>query len=224
MFGMILKTLIIYIAVAFSVRLMGKRQLGELQPGELVVTILISEIAAAPIQDSSIPLVHGLIPLLLLVSFEILSSVISMKSVRFRFISEGNPVTVIRNGELLQNQLKRLRLTVNDVLSALRQKDVFNLDDVDYAVLETNGSLSVLLKPEKLPMTYEPIEKQENNLTYPIVIDGRIIKSAFEDSGITVPELEKIFKREHLLEKDILLMTIDKKKNYKFIVKKENSL
>ncbi len=223
MFGIIFKTLIIYCVVAFCVRLMGKRQLGELQPGELVVTILISEIAAAPILENEVSLLDSLISLTLLVSFEILSSVFSMKSVRFRLISEGNPVTVIRNGQLLQKQLKKLRFTVNDVLAALRQKDIFNIEDVEYAVIETNGMLSVMLKSQKQPLTPETQKKQKDTsaVPCPVVIDGRIIKTAFDDCNITLKEIEKKIERENIRQNDIVLMTVDKNKKYYIITKKE---
>ena len=133
MISVVIRTFIIYCAVTAFMRLMGKRQLGELQPGELVITLLVSEIAANPIIDSSLPLLNCIIPLILLVGFEILNSVIDMKSVRFRYFTEGKPITVIRNGQLDQRQLKKLRFTVNDVLSALRivKRRFFNGTRVD---------------------------------------------------------------------------------------------
>lgn len=223
MFGIIFKTFIIYCVVAVCVRLMGKRQLGELQPGELVVTILISEIAAAPILENEVSLLNCLISLTLLVSFEILSSVFSMKSVRFRLISEGNPVTIIRNGQLLQKQLKKLRFTVNDVLAALRQKEIFNIEDVEYAVIETNGTLSVMLKSQKQPLTPETQKKPKDTsaVPCPVVIDGRIIKTAFKDCGITLKEIERKIERENIKQNEIVLMTVDKNKKYYIITKKE---
>lgn len=223
MISTIIRTFIIYCAVAVCVRLMGKRQLGELQPGELVVTILISEIAAGPIQDNSMPLINGLIPLILLVSFEILSSVLNMKSVRFRLISEGNPVTVIRNGKLQRKQLKKLRFTINDILSALRQKDVFDIEDVDFAIVETNGTLSVMLKGSKQPLTPDSSKnpKKESCVPCPVVIDGKIIKNSFEDCGITLNEIQKKIQREKINRKEIVLMTVDKNKKYHIITEKE---
>lgn len=156
----IIRTLILYLAAVFSVRLMGKRQIGELQPTELVVTILLSEIAAIPIQDNDIPLINSIVPVMLLVGFEILSSVIGIKSVRFRKINDGNPFIIIKDGVIDQKKLKALRLTVDDLLSALRQKDVFDISDVEYAVMETNGAVSILLKPEKRGVT-----AQDMNIT-----------------------------------------------------------
>ena len=201
----------------------GKRQLGELQPGELVITLLVSEIAANPIIDTSLPLLNCIIPLMLLVSFEILNSVIDMKCVRFRYFTEGKPITVIRNGQLDQKQLRKLRFTINDILAALRQKDIFNIEDVEYAIVETNGTLSTLLKPDKRNSTPKNYDKPEKDTGLPcaVVIDGRIIQTNFEDCGVTMDEIISKIEREKLQQKDILLMTVDRSKNYYIITKKE---
>lgn len=223
MISVVIRTFIVYCAVTAFMRLMGKRQLGELQPGELVITLLVSEIAANPIIDSTLPLLNCIIPLILLVGFEILNSVIDMKSVRFRYFTEGKPITVIRNGQLDQRQLKKLRFTVNDILSALRQKDIFNIEDVEYAIVETNGTLSALLKPEKRNSTPKNYDKPEKDTGLPcaVIIDGKIIETNFEDCGVTLEEISGKIKHEKLEQKDILLMTVDRAKNYYIITKKE---
>ncbi len=224
MISTIIRTFIIYFAVSVCVRLMGKRQLGQLQPGELVITILISEIAAMPISDNNIPLLNSLIPLLLLVSFEIINSLIDRKFVKLRYLSEGKPITIIRNGELLQNELKALRFTINDVLSGLRQKDVFDIDEVEYAIVETNGTLSVLLKPDNRNVTLKNLGKSEKDQGLPcaVVIDGKIIGSAFKDCYVTEKEVEAKIRRETDDIKNILLMTVDRNKKYNIILKKED--
>ena len=217
------RTFIIYCAVTICVRLMGKRQLGQLQPGELVVTILISEIAAMPIGDNDIPLLNSLIPLFLLVSFEIINSLIDRKFVAYRHLTEGKPITIIRNGELLQKELKALRFTINDVLLALRQKDVFDIEEVEYAMVETNGTLSVLLKPRNRPTTPDVLEKspKDNGMPCAVVIDGKIIESTFKDCGITKKEVVSKILKETDDIKSILLMTVDKNKNFNIILKKD---
>ena len=223
MISTILRTFIIYCAVSLCVRLMGKRQLGQLQPGELVITILISEIAAMPIGDNSIPILNSLVPLFLLVSFEIINSVIDRKSVSFRHLTEGRPITIIRNGELLQKELKSLRFTINDVLSALRQKDVFDIEEVEYAVVETNGTLSVLLKPCYRPAIQKTTGKREkdNGMPCAVVIDGKIIESSFKDCDITEKEVVSKLQRETTDLKNVMLMTVDKSKKFNIIFKKE---
>lgn len=202
---------------------MGKRQLGELQPGELVITLLISEIATTPVTDTSLPLSNSIIPLILLVSFEILNSFLGMKSVKFRYLSDGKPITIIRNGKLDQKNLKKLRFTINDVTSALRQKDVFDIEDVQFAIVETNGTLSLLLKPEKRNSTPKNYDKPEKNTGMPceVVVDGKIIKANFEDCGITENEVLSKIKAEKIEQKEILLMTVDARKNYYIITKRE---
>ena len=219
----IIRTFIIYCVVSICVRLMGKRQLGQLQPGELVITILISEIAAMPIGDNNVPILNSIIPLLLLVSFEIINSLIDRKFVKFRHLTEGKPVTIIRNGELLQNELKELRYTINDVLSGLRQKDVFDIDEVEYAVVETNGTLSVLLKPCYRPAIQKNMGKTEKDSGMPcaVIIDGKIIESSFKDCGITEKEVVAKLQRETDDIKNVMLMTVDKSKKFNIIFKKE---
>lgn len=219
----IIRTFIIYCVVSICVRLMGKRQLGQLQPGELVITILISEIAAMPIGDNNVPILNSIIPLLLLVSFEIINSLIDRKSVRLRHLTEGKPVTIIRNGELLQNELKELRYTINDVLLGLRQKDVFDIEEVEYAVVETNGTLSVLLKPNYRPAIQKNLGKAEkdNGMPCAVIIDGKIIESSFKDCGITEKEVLAKLDRETDDIKKVMLMTVDKSKKFNIIFKKE---
>lgn len=219
----VIRTFIVYCAVGVCVRLMGKRQLGELQPGELVITILVSEIAATPITDGNEPIISGILPLFLLAGFEIISSVIARKSVKFRYLTDGKPVTVIKDGVLQQNALKNLRFTIDDVLEALRQKDIFDIDDVEYAVAETNGMLSVLLKAPKRPLTPEAYEGKEKNCgaPYTVIVDGVLLESSIEESTVTLEDVKRKIERESVELKDILLMTVDKNKTYRVILKKE---
>ena len=150
---LIFRTILIYLCVLFAMRLMGKRQLGELQPEELVSTILISNLASISIESEEVPVTASLIPLFLIAALELLGSILSFRSQRFFNLMSGRPKTVILNGEIDQNALRTLRLTAADLMEALRGKDVFDPRDVSYAVVETNGSLSVALRPEKEPGT-----------------------------------------------------------------------
>ena len=148
---LIFRTILIYLCVLFAMRLMGKRQLGELQPEELVSTILISNLASISIESEDVPVTASLIPLFLIAALELLGSALSFRSQKFFNLLSGRPKTVILNGEIDQNALRTLRLTVADLMEALRGKDVFDPRDVSYAVIETNGTLSVALRPEKEP-------------------------------------------------------------------------
>jgi len=150
----VIRLAVLYCVITAAIRLMGKRQVGELQPTELVVTILLSELVAIPIQDNSLPMATSLIAAAVLVSLEILSSVISMRSKGFRTLTQGNSVPVIDKGRVDFNQLRDLRITYDDLLEALRLKDVFEITQVELCMIETNGQISVRLKPE-----FQPLEK-----------------------------------------------------------------
>ena len=149
----ILRTTLVYALVVLAVRLMGKRQIGELQPSELVITILISEVAAIPIQDNSLPLITAIIPVMILICLEIFFSVMNMKSMTMRNVFSGKAVIVIKNGEIDQKKMKSLRFTIDDLLAALRQQEVFDIDEVDTAIVETNGQLTVYPKANSQPLT-----------------------------------------------------------------------
>ena len=147
---------------------------------------------------------------------------LNIKSVKFRTITEGNPITVIRNGELQQKQLKKLRFTINDIISALRQKDVFNIEDVDFAVVETNGTLSVLLKPDKRNSTPSNYDKPEKDvgMPCPVIIDGKIMEDNFNDCLSSYNEIKSILKKQKIPQESIVLMTMDKAKKI-YIIEKD---
>lgn len=140
------RTLILYLCIILAVRLMGKRQVGEMQPAELVITILVSAVASVPMQDLDIPLSHGLVPVFTLIAAEVLISVVSLKCVPLRKMLSGEPVPVIRDGVIDQQALRKLRLSLDDLLEDLRLEGVFDLRQVTFAQVETNGKLSVLQK------------------------------------------------------------------------------
>ena len=205
------RTIILIVIIVLSLRIMGKRQIGQLQPSEFVVTILLSEIAAAPILDDNIPLFYSIVAICVLVGIEIFMSVVCLKSMWLRSVLQGNAVVLINNGKLELKQMKSLRYTIDDIMEALRQKDVFNIDDVQFAVVETNGSLSVLLKPEKRTLTAEDIEKngRAEAMTCVVVADGQIIRSDFKYCGMTEEKLAKLIKKSKLKAEDIFLLTVD---------------
>lgn len=217
----IIRITILYALLTIIMRIMGKRQIGQLQPGELVITMLISEVAAIPIQDNDIPMINAMVTVLLLAAFEIVISAVSMKSVRFRSFLQGNSIILIRDGVLDQKQLKRLRYTVEDLLEALREKDVFDINDVQYAVAETDGTLSVLLKPEKRGVTVEDAKlKAENTgLQCVVICDGRIIEADMKDCNMTEEKLKKILKKKGLVPEKILLLSSDANGNVNIIEK-----
>ena len=218
----LIRAVILYSVVIFLIRLMGKRQIGELQPSELVITILISEVASLPMQDNSIPILNSIIPLFVLVSFEIILAALSLKSHKLRTVIQGHPVIVIRNGEIDMAALRKLRLSVNDLISALRQKDVFELSEISYAIFETNGKLSVLLKPVNRNATAADLNlaPEDNGMPFAVICDGKINKNAAEEVKMSKEEISRIITKHNSEIKKILIMTVypNKKSN---IIKKE---
>ena len=140
----VIRTLILYAFIIVAIRLMGKRQISDMQPSELVVTLVVSDIASLPMQNTSQPLLSGVIPVMVLVALEILTSVIMMKSRRFRRLVCGNPVVVIEDGKLLQGQLRRLRMTTEDLFAQLRQQNIFSLADVQKLLADTAAAYDQL--------------------------------------------------------------------------------
>ena len=176
-------------------------------------------------QDSDIPLVNSVVAVLMLASLEILISAVSMKSIKLRSLMQGNSLVIIRNGVLDQKQIKRLRFTVDDILEALRKKDVFDISDVQFAIAETDGTLSVLLKPEKRNVTNEDMNLPGDNTSLPCVLisDGRVIKADFADCNITEKKLFEMLKAKKIKAGQILLMTLDDNGNVN-IIEKERDL
>lgn len=213
------RSIILYFVVVVAIRLMGKRQIGELQPSELVITILISEVAAIPIQDNSLPLISAVIPVMILICLEIFFSVINMKSITMRNAFSGKAVTVIKNGEIDQKKMKSLRFTIDDLLAALRQQDVFDIDEVDTAIVETNGTLSVFKKTEKQTLTAEMLSLTPNDRGIPQVLisDGKIIKENIGVYGITLRDIEKHLSKSNIEIDEVFLMTADKLKEFNTI-------
>ena len=175
---LVFRTLLIYLCVLFAMRLMGKRQLGELQPEELVSTMLISNLASISIESEEVPVTASLIPLFLIAALELLGSVLSFYSRRFSTLLAGRPKTVIQDGKVDQQALRMLRLTAADLLEALRGKDIYDPRDVSYAVIETNGTLSVALRPEKEPATLADLGQaaRARQATVPFVVDGQVLE------------------------------------------------
>lgn len=206
------RTVVIYIFVVVAMRIMGKRQLGDLQPMELVVTLLIADLAVIAIEDNYRPFVYSVIPILMLISLELLMAYISMKSVSFRTLFTGRPVFVIKNGVLQQQNMEKLRYTLEDLLEELRHNQIKTPLDVESAILETNGKLSVFLKPHLNPLTPEDtkLEAVQKPLPLPIVLDGKIMKENLPVAGLDIDWIEERLRERNIPGiKRTFLMTID---------------
>ena len=204
-------------------RIMGKRQLGELQPTELVITILLSEIAAIPMQDNALPLGNSIVAVLLLVALEVINSVVVLKVPGVRSLLQGNSLVVIRDGVIDQKQMKRLRFTMDDLFDQLRQKDVFDISDVRYAIVETNGQLSVMLKPEKENVTAEmaDLPNETKGLLCMVINDGKFLKRSFKESDMDEEKIYSILEKEKTALEEVLFMVADKEGNYTIVKKDE---
>ncbi|TYQ16069.1 UNVERIFIED_CONTAM: uncharacterized membrane protein YcaP (DUF421 family) [Acetivibrio alkalicellulosi] len=219
-----LRTLILYLLVITVMRIMGKRQIGELQPFELVVAIMISELAAVPMQNTGIPLMNGIIPILTLLIAQITFSFIGLKSTKARAIICGRPSVLIENGKLKEPELRKEMFTINDLLEQLRIKNIPNIADVEFAILETNGQLSIIPKSQKRPVTPEDlnIKTAYEGTPLDIIVDGNInrdnLKIAKLDEHWIKNELEK-FKISNI--KDVLFASLDSSGNLYFQLKEK---
>lgn len=211
MINLVIRCVIIYVVVIAMVRLMGKRQIGELQPSELVITILISDVASMPLQNMEMPLISTVTSLLVLVMFEVLLSVISIKSRKARKLLQGNSVMIIKNGKLIESSLRLIRYSIDDLMEALRLKDVFDISQVQYAYIETNGAISVELKPQHRTITPQDLSMATEKVSIPclVICDGEIVDSEFDVCNMTREKLYKILDEKELSAKEILLMTVD---------------
>lgn len=157
-----LRTIILYLLVVLGLRMMGKRQVGEMQPSELVVAIMISDLASIPMQDVGIPLLSGVIPIFTLIIVEIALSQISLKNRKFRTFLTGKPSVIIHNGKILRDEMKKLRFNHDDLTEQLRIQGYVSIKDINFAILETNGQLSIIPKPQKQQASVEDVKKAVN--------------------------------------------------------------
>lgn len=220
-----IRGLILYFLVIFSVRLMGKRQLGDLSPAELVITILISNIATLAMEDISLPLFTGVIPILTLVCLDVIASYVCLKSRRIRHLITGKPKIVISDGVINQGELRALRFTVDDLMSALRAQGIFDISQVQYAVVETTGAVSAILKAENQPITPKTAATPEKAADPPqaLISDGDIIRSAETKLNLRESDILKELKRKHLELGDVFLCTVDSEGKLYIVEKQKGS-
>lgn len=198
-----IRGIIVYLIVIFATRAMGKRQLGQLSPSELVITILISNIATLSMENTSLPLLTGIVPILTLVCLDILVSYVCLKSRRIRRIVTGAPKILISNGKLDEHVMCELRLTVDDICAALRNSGVFDITEVQYAIVETTGKISVLQKCDKLPLTQATLNAPPVAEDPPEVVisAGKVLSSRY----LSDSKLSDALRSRRLSPKDVLI-------------------
>ena len=220
-----LRTIILYAFIIAGIRLMGKRQVGELEPSELVLALLIADLAAVPMQDFGIPLLTGLIPILTLLCLTMALSVLTMKSVRFRAVLCARPSVIVENGKLRQREMQKNRFTLDELMEELRMKGITDLSTVKYAILETNGQISVLPYAAQQPVTAQQmgLNPQEPGLPMVLINDGRVIDRALHSRGLNEEWLEKQLRQHHVKRtEDVFLLTVDEE-NTVYRARKEES-
>ena len=195
MVSILIRTIIIYIILSITLRIMGKRQISELEVSELVSTLLISEIASVTIDDPDIPLLNAIIPILFIFATEIILSTIKNKSEKLKRSIEGRPVYIIYKGRLLQSALSENRISINELLSEMRIQGIGDISEVNYAILEQNGSLSIL-------------KTSDSSIAHSIIIDGEIIYDTLKSIGYNEEWLNKELKESKAKKKNIFLMTV----------------
>lgn len=206
-----LRTVILYLVLIFTVRVMGKRQLGEMEPTEFVVTMLVANLAAVPMQESGIPLLAGLLPILVVLASELLLSVLSYHSVKFRRLLCGKPVILVEDGKLLQENLKKTRVTPDELTEYLRMQGVVDLTQVKYAILETGGSISTLLYPKYEPACAKDAGIQVRPLELPVTVisGGRLLRENLTVLGKDEAWVRQCLSAYNCTVRDVFLLTCE---------------
>ncbi len=204
-----LRTVILYSVLIAVIRLMGKRQIGQMEPSEFVVTMLVANLASIPMEDSGVPLFYGLVPILTVLGMELILSHLSLKSLPLRRLLCGKPVILIENGNILQENLRKTRVTLDELTGHLREKDVLDLSAVQYAILETNGNLSVFPFPGEKPASAKDagIKAAKQHLPLTLVSDGKVLKANLQKSGKDRAWLDGVLRKEKATLKDTWLLT-----------------
>ena len=206
-----LRTAVLYLVLILSIRLMGKRQIGQMEASEFVVTMLVANLASIPMQDGAIPLYSGLVPILTVLGLELVLSGLILHSVTIRRLFCGKPVILINNGTILRENLRRTRVTLDELMGHLRQKDVLDIRSVQYAILETDGSLSVFPYPKERPASAGEagIKVKRQYLPVTIIEDGILLTDNLEFSRKNTKWLEEVLQSHEATRETTLLLTVD---------------
>jgi len=216
------RTLIIYIILLIAMRFVGKRQIGELQVSELITTLMLSELAVLPIGNADIPLLYAILPILTLLSLEIIISFTTSHLPLMRKYLYGTPSILIHRGKLNIREMDRLRMDIGELLSELRLKDISDVSDVQCAILEDNGKLSVFKKTSSAPVSQGTEETPgERGVSLPVIISGHLMHSAMHYAGVDEPWVRAKLKKHRLTQGDILLMAVDEQKKTVYILKND---
>ena len=216
-----IRTVVLYLVLIAVIRTMGKRQVGQMEPSELVVAMLIADLASIPMQNTGIPLLSGLVPLLTVLGLELVLSWLTMRSPFLRRIFCGKPVILINNGKILQDNLRRTRVTLDELTGHLREKDVLDITTVQYAILETNGNLSVFPYPQHSPPAARDmgVAVSEQQLPVSIIEDGYLSEENLKYAGKDRKWLERTLQNNKAAPDEVLLLTVDPENRVVFVRK-----
>ncbi len=208
-----IRSILLYIIVLIVMRFMGKREIGQLQPFELAISIMIADLASIPMTETGIPISRGIVPILGLLIIHLAISAINLKSINARKIICGKPRILIYRGKIDEQALVKERFTVNELEERLRDKDVFNIGDVEYAILETSGQVSVIKKPDKRTTTPEDfnITPEYEGIPYDLVVDGKVMDKNLQAIGKNYVWLKKEVGKFNMLPEEALIITLDGK-------------
>ena len=211
-----IRSILLYIIVLIVMRLMGKREIGQLQPFELAISIMIADLASTPMADAGIPITNGIIPILALLVMHLVISMINIKSIKARAILCGKPSILIYRGRIDEKMLKKERFTVNELEERLRGNNVVNIGDVEYAILETSGQITVIQKPEKKNVTVEDLnlKPEYEGMAYDLVMDGKVMYENLKILKKDYDWLKKQVSKFGILPEQALIVTIDGKGNF----------
>ena len=220
-----IRTVLLYLVLIAVIRTMGKRQVGQMEPSEFVVTMLVANLASIPMQDGGIPLLSGLVPMLTVLGLELILSWLTMRSIFFRKLLCGKPVILIDNGKVLRENLRRTRVTMDELTGHLREKDVLDISTVQYAILETNGNLSVFPFAEFSPASARDagIPVKEQYLPMTILEDGTLFRENLKKAGKNDRWLEETLKKNKAAPSQVLLLTVDRENKVLLIRKEKES-
>lgn len=205
------RAIVLYILVLVVMRLMGKREIGHMQPFELAISIMIADLAATPMTETGVPITNGIMPILGLLVMHLIISMINIKSTKAREIVCGKPTILIYRGRIDQKALKKERFTINELEERLRDNSIFNIGDVEYAILETSGQVTVIPKPNKRATTPEDfnIEPKYEGIPYDLVVDGKVMYKNLEKIGKNYVWLQKQTEKFGIKPEEALIVTID---------------
>lgn len=215
----VFRTAVVYILILIAFRIMGKRQISQMQASELVTTIILSELAVMPIQNIKEPFINGIVPMIVIVILESFVAFLMIKSHFFRKLTCGNPIVLIEKGRINQNNLKIVKISVEDLLEQLRQKDAFSLDEVEYAIIETSGLLSVIKKNEYNAVTPKDMQLNVNKTELEVVVisDGVISSRSLALSGKNESWIAERVKANGFTVKEVFIMTLNTSGKYRII-------